>query len=100
MIKVEVKAKEFKKLKDDEYGKKGDIFKSYKGYSKKLGWTDLKLTQSCEVNDLPKRCTLELEVNQISIDRKSKFPIIWISDLKENQVVATEKVSNVEDYFD
>jgi len=100
MAKIEVKSKEFTKLNDDEFGKKGDKFKSYKGYSKKLGWTDLKLTQSCDVKELPRFCTLEVNPNQISIDRKAKFPIIWISDLKENQVTATDLVTNVEDYFD
>lgn len=99
MINIEVRVRKFEKKNDDEYGKKGDVFYSYKGYSPKLGWTDLKLTQNCEVKALKNNCTLNVEVSQVSVDKKSKFPIIWISELKNSQVVVVDYVKNVEDYF-
>ncbi len=99
IINIEVKVKKCKKTKDDEFGKKGDEFYSYKGYSPAAGWTDLRLMQNCTVQKLEKYCTLHVNPSQISIDRKAKFPIIWISGLVENQVEYTNKVQNVAEFF-
>ena len=74
----------------------GEKFLSYKALSKK-GYIDLKFTK--DVKNVPqKACIIIVPVNKINVNRKSKFPVVWVSEISE--VKEFEFKQNTAEYFE
>lgn len=90
MIKIEVSTK-LVHLED------GTEFLSYKAYTKR-GWVDLKFPKTVE-NTPKENCFIFVEKENMNINRKKKFPEIWVKEIKE--IKPLEKVEqNISDYFE
>lgn len=74
----------------------GEKFLSYRALSKK-GYIDLRFTR--DVKDLPNHaCKIVVSETKINVNRKSKFPVVWVSEIAE--VKEFEFKQNTADYFD
>lgn len=74
----------------------GEKFLSYRALSKK-GYIDLRFTK--DVKKLPTHaCKLIVPKDKINVNRKSKFPVAWVSEIKE--VKEFEFKQNTSEYFE
>ena len=74
-------------------------FLSYQALTKTGRWMDLKFTKEVPENSRPTHsCMISVEDEKISVDRTRKFPVCWVSEIKE--IKEFDKVQNVSDYFD
>ena len=74
----------------------GEKFLSYRALSKK-GYIDLRFTKDVE-NKPTHACKIIVEDDKVNVNRKSKFPVCWVSAIKE--IKEFEFTQNVADYFD
>lgn len=76
----------------------GEKFLSFKGLSKK-GYIDLKFTRDVKDEEKPNHsCIIVVPVDKINVNRKSKFPVAWVSQIKE--VKEFEFKQNTSEYFE
>ena len=74
----------------------GDKFLSYRALSKK-GYIDLRFTKDVE-NRPTHACKIVVAKDKINVNRKSKFPVAWVSEIKE--VKEFEFKQNTSEYFE
>lgn len=74
----------------------GENFLSYRALSKK-GYIDLRFTR--DVKELPTHaCKIVVSKDKINVNRKSKFPVAWVSEIK--QIKEFEFKQNTSEYFE
>ena len=74
----------------------GDKFLSYRALSKK-GYIDLRFTKDVE-NKPTHACKIIVASDKINVNRKSKFPVAWVSEIKE--IKEFEFKQNTSEYFE
>lgn len=74
----------------------GEKFLSYRGLSKK-GYIDLRFTKEVE-NKPTHACKIIVPETKINVNRKSKFPVAWVSEIKE--IKDFEFKQNTSEYFE
>ena len=78
-----------------ETGKK---FNSYKAVTKQ-GKIDLRFTQDVKEEERPtKLCMLFVPENNVNVNQKSEFPVMWVS--KISKIEDIEFKQNINDYLD
>ena len=74
-------------------------FLSYQALTNTGRWMELKITKEVPENSRPTHsCMISVEDDKISVDRTRKFPVCWVSEIKE--ITEFDKVQDVSDYFD
>ena len=74
----------------------GEKFFSYRALTKK-GYIDLRFTK--EVVEKPTHaCRIIVSESKINVNRRSKFPVAWVSEIKE--VKEFEFKQNTSEYFE
>ena len=77
----------------------GEVFNSYQALTKTGRWMDLKFTKEVSENSRPTHsCKIVVEDEKISVDRTRKFPICWVSAIKE--IKEFDKHQDVSEYFE
>ena len=76
----------------------GEKFLSYRGLSKK-GYIDLRFTREVDEKLKPTHsCIIVVAETKINVNRKSKFPVAWVSEIKE--LKEFEFKQNTSEYFE
>ena len=76
----------------------GEKFLSFRGLSKK-GYIDLRFTREVEDKMKPTHsCIIIVPETKINVNRKSKFPVAWVSEVRE--IKEFEFKQNTSEYFE
>ena len=76
-----------------------DSFLSFKTYGKNGQKLDVRFTKTCPVDKIPtKSCIIKVEDDDLIIDERTKFTIVWVKDIQE--VVEYNLQNRVEKYFE
>ena len=97
--KVEQKFHEFEvKVLERENKETKEKFNVYQALTKKGNWIDLKFTQNVAEEDRPlNNCLIVVADDHISVDRKRKYPVCWVSKIEQIKEFDTKQ--DVSDYF-
>lgn len=90
LIEIRVKEIKAKNEEGEEYS-----FLAYQGFTKR-GWIELKFRKECE-NVPTKNSYIEVLEENLNINRKNRFPVIWVSKIESVEEITY--TNHIDDYF-